>query len=268
MKSFSRGFLLVSVCCMQLSYAGITQAQNLPKVNGKTLSQEVFNQTISANVAQGQADTPELRQVIMEELINRELLSQDAQKRKLDQSAEAKVRLEQVRQAVLSDLAMADYFAKNPIDDAALRAEYQRQTALLGSMGPLLQYQLRVAAFDTELKARDALKKIREGASFEQIARTESMDASKANGGLLDWLLPNQILPAISNVIVNLSKGGVTAAPIQTPGGWNIVRVEDTRPFKLPRYEDSIEQLRASLVQQRRTAYLTELRKAAKIEAR
>ena len=66
-------------------------------------------------------------------------------------------------------------------------------------------------------------------------------------------------------MVVNLAKGKVTAAPIQTPAGWNVLRVEDVRPFVPPKFEESTNQLRASLVQQRRAAYLTQLREAAKI---
>lgn len=248
------------------AFASAAFAQAMPTVNGKRLSSELLNQSVSANVAQGQADTPELRNVILEELINREVLAQDAQRKKLDQSKEAQLRIEQARQSVLVDLALADYFSKNPIDDKALRAEYQRQIEMLGTMGPLQQYQLRVGVFETEAQARDAIRRVRDGKSLEEIIRKESTDISRNNGGLLEWFLPNQILPAISNVIVNLPKGGLTAAPIQTPGGWNVVRVEDTRPFTPPKYDEVAEQLRASLIQQRRATYISELRKAAKIQ--
>lgn len=261
LSKLTTGFVAFTLALM----TSAAMAQTMPTVNGKRLSADLLNQTIAANVAQGQTDSPELRQIILEEMINREVLAQDAQRKKLDQSKEATLRLEQLRQSLLVDLALADYFEKNPITEAALKAEYKRQTEAMGSMGPLLQYQLRLAVFETEAKARDAIKRIRDGKSFEEIARKESSDASRSNGGLLDWLLPNQLLPAVSNVIVNLSKGGVTAAPIQTNNGWNVVRVEDTRPFKLPKYEESVEQLRASLIQQRRVAYINDLRKAAKI---
>ena len=253
----------VSIVCAV--FVSIASAQTMPTVNGKRLSADLLNQTVAANVAQGQPDTPELRQVILEEMINREILAQDAQRKKLDQTKEAALRLEQLRQSLLIDLALTDYFEKNPISESALEAEYQRQIEMLGSTGSLQQYRLRLAVFDTEIKARDAIRRVRDGASLEEIAKKESIDQSKANGGLLEWLLPNQLLPGVSNVIVNLSKGGVTAAPIQTPSGWNVLRVEDTRPFKVPNYEESVEQLRASLIQQRRLAYINELRKSAKI---
>lgn len=234
-------------------------------VNGAVIAKALVDQTVNANVAQGQPDSPELRQFILEELINRELLAQDAVAKKLDRSDQGQLRLQQARQAVLIDMAVSDYFAKNPIKDSELKAEYARQIEMLGGVGPLTQYQLRLAVLGSETQAREMIQKVRSGASFETLAREQSTDPSKQNGGLLDWLLPTQILPTISTVIVNLGKGAVAAAPIQTPGGWAVVKVEDTRAFTPPKYEDSLEQLRASLIQQRRIGYVNELRKAAKI---
>lgn len=243
-------------------------AQNTPAaatVNGQAISSALLEQVVNANVNQGQVDSPELRQILLEELINRELVAQDAVKKNLDKPPQAVIQLQQARQAVLVDLAVTDYFAKNPINEAALQAEYKRQIDALTALGPLQQYQLRLLVLPTEAQAREAIRNINQGRSMEELVRNDSIDSSRDNGGLMDWLLPSQLLPAISNVVVNLSKGQVTAAPILTQGGWNVVRVEDVRPFVPPKFEDSTAQLRTSLVQQRRAAYLTQLREAAQI---
>lgn len=219
-------------------------------VNGKAISQTLLEQLVAANQSQGQADTPELRQALLEELISRELVAQDALAKRLDKSAQGRLQLQQARQNVLIDLAMAQYLAQNPIDEAALRAEYQRQTSALTAMAPLQQYQLRLLTAPTEAQAREAIRLINQG---------------QLMGNLMDWLLPSQMLPSISNVVVNLSKGQLAAAPIQTASGWNVIRVEDVRPFVIPQFEESIGQLRTALVTQRRAAYLDQLRAAAKI---
>jgi peptidyl-prolyl cis-trans isomerase C len=128
------------------------------------------------------------------------------------------------------------------------------------------QYQLRLLVLSTEAQARAAIRDINKGQSMEQLVRQSSTDPSRANGGLLDWLLPNQMLPMVSNVVENLSKGKLSAAPIQAPNGWNVVRVEDVRTFTPPKFEDATAQLRASLIQQRRAAYLNQLRESAKLQ--
>jgi peptidyl-prolyl cis-trans isomerase C len=262
-------YTTAAICALWFSGSALAQnaarAANAATVNGQTISSVLLEQVVSANISQGQADSPELRQILLEELINRELVAQDAVKKGLDKTPQAVIQLQQARQAVLVDLAIADYFAKNPINDAALQAEYKRQIDALTALGPLQQYQLRLLVLPTEAQAREAIRNINQGRSMEEIVRKDSTDPTSNNGGLMDWLLPSQLLPVISNVVVNLSKGQVTAAPILTQGGWNVIRVENTRPFVPPKMEESTEQLRASLVQQRRSAYLTQLREAAKI---
>lgn len=254
-----------------ISPALMAQTQAAPKpealitINGKSISPSLLEQLVTASKNQGQPDTPELRRALLDELISRELVAQDALAKKLDKTPQGRLQLQQVRQNVLIDLAMAQYFAKHPIDEAALRVEYQRQTSALQAMGSTQQYQLRLLVAPTEGQAREAIRLIQKGESMESVVKEWSNDLSRENGGLMDWLLPSQMLPSIANVVVNLIKGQVTAAPIQTPVGWNVLRVEDVRPFVIPKFEDSIGQLRTALVAQRRAAYLAELRLAAKI---
>jgi peptidyl-prolyl cis-trans isomerase C len=258
------GLFLYSYTIAQTSTAPTPDV--LITVNGKAITQSLLDQLMAVSKSQGQADTPELRRALLDELIHRELVAQDAVANKLDKSAQARLQLQQARQNVLIDLGMAHYLAKNPIDEAALRAEYQRQTSVLSAMGPLQQYQLRLLVVPTEAQARDAIRQINQGQSMETLVKEASTDASRNNGGLMDWLLPSDMLPSIANVVVNLAKAQVAAAPIQTANGWNVIRVENIRPFVMPKFEESVVALRTSLLAQRRNAYLTQLRASAKIQ--
>jgi peptidyl-prolyl cis-trans isomerase C len=235
-------------------------------VNGKGISQFQLDEAVRSTPNPEQANTAEGRRALLEELISRELVSQDAIKKKLDETAQAQFQLQQARQSVLIDLAVADHFQKKPIDETDLRAEYRRQIDALKALGPMQQYQLRLLVLPTEAQARAAIRDINKGQSMEQLIRQSSIDPSRANGGLLDWLLPNQMLPMVSNVVENLSKGKLSVAPIQTPNGWNVVRVEDVRNFTPPKFEDATVQLRGSLIQQRRNAYVNQLRDDANIQ--
>ena len=238
----------------------------LVSVNGKNISQFQLDEVVRTSPSPEQANTPEGRRALLEELISRELVVQDAVKKKLDKPAQAQLQLQQARESVLIDLVVEDYFKKNPIDEAALKAEYRRQIDAFKAVGSTQQYQLRVLVLPTETQAREAMRDINKGQSMEELVRQSSTDPSRANGGLVDWLLPNQMLPMVANVVVNVSKGKLAAAPIQTPNGWNVVRVEDVRNFVPPKFEEATVQLRASLIQQRRAAYLAQLRDAANIQ--
>ena len=53
-------------------------------VNGVAVPQSLLDSNVKANVAQGQRDSPELRQVIQDELVNREILAQESARLGLD----------------------------------------------------------------------------------------------------------------------------------------------------------------------------------------
>jgi peptidyl-prolyl cis-trans isomerase C len=271
MKNAHRHLITLSAalllgCTSALHAQSAADKTVLVSVNGKNISQFQLDEVIRTSPSPEQANTPEGRRALLEELISRELVVQDAVKKKLDKPAQAQLQLQQARESVLIDLAVAEYFRKNPIDESALQGEYRRQIDALKAMGSVQQYQLRLLVVPTEAQAREAIRDINKGQSMEELVRQSSTDPSRANGGLVDWLLPNQMLPMIANVVVNVSKGKLAAAPIQTPNGWNVVRVEDVRNFAPPKFEDATVQLRASLIQQRRAAYLAQLRDAANIQ--
>lgn len=98
-QSFQTKLVLAGLTCFVLS----AQAQtNLPKdvvaiVNGKQISSKLLDQNIKANTAQGLNDSPELRKALTDELINRELLAQAAQKKNLHTDTEVQLQLEQLQ---------------------------------------------------------------------------------------------------------------------------------------------------------------------------
>jgi peptidyl-prolyl cis-trans isomerase C len=103
----------------------------LATVNGIAIPASLLEQNVRANVAQGQRDTPELRQLLKDELINREILAQEAAKLGLDKTAEAKTQLAQLRQTLMVELLLTDMMKKNPITDVNIKAEYDRRVETL-----------------------------------------------------------------------------------------------------------------------------------------
>ena len=79
-------------------------------------------------------------------------------------------------------------------------------------------------------------------------------------------MLPNQIAPTLSNVVVNLNVGSYTSKPISTPEGWQILKVEGKRKFKVPTYEESKQQLINAVFAKERAEYVQKLVNAAKLE--
>jgi peptidyl-prolyl cis-trans isomerase C len=268
-SSFFKSSLLSAALGVALMFSAVTahaQAKAgavMANVNGVAIPQSLLEHNVQVNVARGQRDTPELRQVIKEELITREALAQEAAKLGLDKTPEAQAQWAQLRQTFLVELLLSDYLKQNPITEAKIKAEFDRQVAAIKGQQ---EYKISLIVTPTEEQAKGLLVRLRKGESFSKLATETSIDASKAKGGDVGWVLPSQILPAISNVMVNLNKGTLAAAPIQTQAGWNIIRVEDKRTFQPPKLEDAKNDLRAALLQQQRAELVKKLRDAAKVQ--
>lgn len=231
-------------------------------VNGVPVPQSLVDTNVKVNVAQGQKDSPELRQVIQDELVNREILAQESIRLGLDKTTEAQAQWTQVRQTFLVELLLNDYMARNPIPEVTVKTDYERQMALMKDQQ---QYRLSLIVTATEDQAKAVLARLRKGEAFAKLATETSLDPSKKDGGNVGWVVPAQILPAISNVMVNLAKGALAAAPIQTPAGWNIIKLEEIRPFKAPTFDEAKNDIRQMLVQKQRFEYVKKLRENAKV---
>jgi len=232
-------------------------------VNGVVLPAKRLDQLVQVNGSQGRQDSAQLRSALKAELIARELLLQEAQRRGIANSADAEAALAQARESVLIDFLIQDEISKKPVTDAEVKAEYERQ---LAGLADAQQYQLRQAVFATEAQAKAAIASVRTGASLAKLAKENSTDASSDKEGLLGWLLPSQLVPAVSNVIVNLDKGAMTAAPIRVGDVWHVLRVEDKRKFVPPSLEQAQQGIRVELLQKRRIDLLNDLARKAKID--
>lgn len=257
--------LMGSVAHAQPKVATASPSSNTPlaTVNGIMIPTSLLEQNVRANVEQGQRDTPELRQLLKDELINREILAQEAAKLGLDKTAEAKTQLVQLRQTLMVELLLTDMMKKNPITDVKIIAEYDR---MMNALKNEQQYKISLIVTSTEDEAKAILARLNKGESFQKIAEQSSIDPSKAKGGEVGWVLPAQILPAISNVMVNLKKGSVAVAPIRTQGGWNIIKLEDQRSYQPPGLNEAKNDLRQALIQQQRVDFVKRLRDGAKIQ--
>jgi len=243
----------------------VTQLDFIASVNGVPITQGLFDLNLKAAINQGKKDTPQLRQAIKGELINRTLIAQEAMRAGLEAQLDMRDQIIQLKQSLLLDAFIADYLQKNPITDEMLREEYKKQTELLGVGKNATQYHLSQIVRNTEAEAIAVAARLEAGESFAKVASEVSVDAtSKSQGGSIGWVTLNQVATPILEVLPTLSKGGISA-PIKVQGTWIIVKVDETRSIRLPTFEASKNQIRQALIQQYLNDTLKQLRMSAKI---
>jgi len=233
------------------------------KVNGKVIPQARFDAMLTGQKAQGQEDQPALRDAIREELVRREILSQEAARVGMDKKPEIQAQIELARQSVLIGAYLNDYVKKNPIGEEALKAEYEKIRATLGDK----EYHSRHILLENEEEAKQAIARLEKGESFEDLAKALSKDpGSKERGGDLGWANPASFVKPFSEAMTKLGKGQYTKEPVKSDFGWHVIRLEETRELKSPTFDEVKPQLTRRLQQQMVEQHILDLRNQAKVE--
>lgn len=238
-------------------------AQNIAVVNGTPVPKARADALIDQLVHQGQQNTPQLQMAVREELVNREILMQEANRRGLPNRPDIKAQIAVAQQTVVLRALIEDFVKNNAPSDAEVTARYN---ALVKDAGGK-EYHLHHILVDNEQQAKDLIAKIKAGASFEDLAKQFSKDpGSGKNGGDLDWSDPKAYVPEFGAAATHLQKGQMTDTPVKTQYGWHIIRLDDVRNVAPP----PLEQVRAQIVQQiqqeKLQAFEEGLRKNAKIQ--
>ncbi|MDL5035120.1 peptidylprolyl isomerase [Comamonas sp. Y6] len=247
-----------------LGFAALSaSAQNVAIVNGKAVPVARVNALKAQIEASGQPVPPEMDKMIKDEVIAREIFMQEANRRGLAASDTYKQQMEMARQTVLIRALFEDYEAKNPVSDAAAKAEYDKFVAANGGK----EYKASHILVESEDRAKAIIAEIKAGKKFEDIAKKESKDpGSGARGGDLDWANPGNYVPEFTEALVKLKKGELTAAPVKSQFGWHIIRLDDERQAEMPKFEDVKPQIVQQLKQQKLQQFQDQLRKNAKIQ--
>ena len=256
--SIAAAFALAGPAYAQAPAKGAAPAAAAPAASaGKELYPKAYyDYLLKERLAQGQPDTPELRNAVREELNTRELLVREAKKKGLDKNAEVKNQMDLSAQTVLVRAYVSDWVKANPVPEADLRKEYDKIKAQIGDR----EYKVRHILVEKESDAKEIIVALQKGERFEKLAEQSKDPGSKGNGGDLDWNAPSNFVKPFSDAMVKLEKGKFTAQPVQSQFGWHVIRVDDVRDAKIPPFEEVKPQLQQRLQAQHLDAYFKELR--------
>jgi peptidyl-prolyl cis-trans isomerase C len=256
---------LLAVATLALASAAQAAPTGKPAavVNGKPVPQSRVDGLMAAQLAQGQADTPQLRSAVREELVRREVLAQEAEKKGFDKKPDVVSQISLTRQGVLVSAYLQDFVRTHPVTDDMVKAEYDRLRSTLGDK----EYKARHILVDTEDEAKAVIGKLKAGEKFDELAKAQSKDpGSKENGGDLGWANQAAYVKQFSDALVGLAKGKFTETPVKSNYGWHVIELEDVRDMKAPTIEEIKPQLTQRVQQQLVEKHIADLRAKAKVD--
>ena len=232
-------------------------------VNGVAIPQSRMEFMVQQQQQRGTPDNDQLRGMVRDELVNREILMQEAQRSGFARSAEIQTQLEMMRQEVVVGAYLRDWARKHPVSDADVQKEYERARSQHGDK----EYKARHILVETEDQATTLIAELKKGGKFEELASKNSKDSGSAQrGGDLDWNVPATFDKMFSDAMVKLEKGKYTTEPVRTRFGYHVIQLDDVRPAKFAALAEVKPRIQQMLVQNKIEELIKGLRAKAKIE--
>ena len=232
----------------------VVNGQYIPKSTLEALEKEIAERSHGQNFP---------KEKLIEELVQRELLVQDATQKQLDKSPEVLAQLETAKKALLTQADLQNFIKANPVTEAEIKAEYDSKIA--AEKGT--EYKASHILVKTEEEAKKLIAELDKGADFAKLANKNSMDAKESqNGGDLGWFSAGQMVAPFSEAVDALEKGKYTKVPVKTQFGFHVILKEDSRAITPPPLDSVKEQLTPFLQRKKVQGMIEALRKQAKVE--
>jgi peptidyl-prolyl cis-trans isomerase C len=233
-------------------------------VNGTAITQDFFDFYVKGITGGKPVSslTPEQRTQALDNLIRAQLVAQQAQKDGVDKNSDTADMIELSRLNVLQQTMSERYLKDKKPTEQELRAEYETQVAAL----PKLEYHARHILVATEPFATKVVERLEKGDKFEDVAKRESMDSSKDNGGDLGWFTPDRMVKPFADAVVAMKAGEYTHKPVQTQYGWHVIQLVETRDLAAPPFDQVRQRLEQVVQSKKFKAYTDDLMRNAKID--
>jgi peptidyl-prolyl cis-trans isomerase C len=232
-------------------------------VNGVPVPRAQVEFLMQQQRQRGAPDNEQTRGMLREELVNRHVVLQEAQRAGVTKNPEVQTQLEIARQEILVGAYLRDWVRKHPVTDAEVDREYERAKSQSGDK----EYRARHILVEDEAQAKAIIADLKKGASFADLATKNSKDTgSKERGGDLDWNVPGAFDKQFSEAMVKLDKGKYTEAPVQSRFGYHVILLEDVRQTRFPALAEVKPRIQQQLTQNKVDELIRGLRAKAKVE--
>lgn len=242
-------YSLVIAATLAATVAGGCQSKAadpvLATVGGRKITLSSYRTAFQALGPAAQPDTtkPDWSMKLLTDLINKELMEQEALRRSPTLDAGQARRLHRFAEGQLTALlGKTEVTDKVTVTDADITTEYGRLNREMHA------HHILVASVEEAQKVRGLLES---GSQMDTLAQGRSLDWDSAKkGGDLGWVKPMTMLESFEKGLWDL-KPGELSPPVQTRFGWHIIRCDSMRTVTPPPLDTAREQIRAALFQQR-----------------
>lgn len=223
------------------NFAAAADTDVVATVNGKAITNEVFTMygKKRIGVPPDQNLPAAKRKELIQEMINRELIYQDALNNDLDKDEFVIMQMQEQMQNIMTRYQINKLLENNPPSAKMLEEIYQSQIVAPASK----EYKARHILLREQDDANAVILELNKGANFEKLAAEKSTGPSASQGGDLGWFAPNQMVKTFAEAVEKLKPGEYTKRAVQTRFGWHVIKLEEARAVEPPPFESVKDQV-------------------------
>jgi len=212
------------------------------------------------------AETPQGRKEMLDTMIIRELILQQAAKDGLDKGAEIEDKLQDLKKRLIVESFLKKKVeVESKVSDEDMKKFYEQNKDKFKSGEQIKASHILVK---TEKEAKDIQAKLKAGGNFEELAKKNSVDSSSAKGGDLGWFGKGNMVPAFEKAALALKEGQISDI-VKSDFGYHIIKLTGKRPAGIRPFEEVKEQIKGALMPTKQQEVFQkikdELKKTAKI---
>ena len=232
MSSIIRNFLVFNIIFI------LSTAELLAKDLNKIVAAKVNNHIISAqdvlnavNTLPENIKTKPLSEIyprIINELINKHLITKRAYNEKLDLDQNVLNLIQKNKDSILAKYWLNNYI-KNETSEENIKNFYNEYVK---SFKEYTEVNASHILVKTKNEAVSIINKLKSKSQFSELAKTFSIGPSGKNGGNLGWFGPGQMVKEFEKAAFLIEKGNISQKPIKTKFGFHVIKVNDIRNAK------------------------------------
>lgn len=221
-------------------------------VNGHEITEKDIAVLMQAmpNQASFESLPEQMQEQVVNQAIERRLLTEQAKKEGIEKDPEFQEALKQVKDEIALEIWMKKVYDGLKIDEATMRSFYNEN-------GEKFIQPARVKARHILLKTEDDAKKVIEELKglkgdalknkFIALAKEKSTGPSAPNGGDLGWFGEGQMVKPFSDAAFALNSGEITLKPVKTQFGYHVIYSEGKEDNKKVSFEQAKGQIENAL---------------------
>ncbi|MFA6078781.1 MAG: peptidyl-prolyl cis-trans isomerase [Candidatus Omnitrophota bacterium] len=259
MKRTIIAMILIGICGLSVCGCSKSSPEDrkiLARVSNKFVTLGEFKSRLAKLPSYYKDIVDKNRKRFLDETIIEMMFYEEAIRQRLDQDKEVKdVINEAKRKILIAKLIKTEVEDKVKVEDSEVRQFYETHKDEFKT--PELWRASHILV-GTEQEANEAVSAINNGASFEDLARAKSTDATASRGGDVGFFRQGQLIPDFENTCAKLDVGQMSGI-VHTQFGYHIIKLTDKKEPSVESYEKAKGKIEEELKKKRRSELFDKL---------